>query len=132
MRSWNLLVPLVVGAPLLAAMGFVLAVTLSGGTGIGPFRADPPRNPSEALILGDPATAIWMFRTGADPAAVYDVRLEMLASGMDEHVRPLLAAAYTGDDGIVSVALREGATLPPDEARAAACWLAGRGLETIS
>ncbi len=132
MRRWRRLVPVAVGAPLLAAAGFMAALSLSAATGAGPFTPDPPRNPSEALILSDPASAVWMFRTGADPAARYDVRLELLASGMDEHVRPLLAAAYTGNDEIVEVALREGASLPPDEARAAACWLVGRSLEVIS
>ena len=125
-------VTLVIAAPLVAAVGFMAAVSVSGAIGAGPFKADLPRNPSEALILSDVATAVRMFRAGADAAAVYDVRLKMLSSGMDEHIRPLVAAAYSGDDVIVGVALREGATLPPEEARAVACWVAGRGLETIS
>ena len=129
---WQGVLPAVIGAPLLAAVGFMAAVSLSGATGIGPFKADLPRNPSEALILSDLATAVWMFRTGADPTAVYDVRLTLLASGMDEHVRPLVAAAYAGDDVAVGVALREGATLPPEEARSVACWLAARGREHVS
>ncbi len=131
-RSWSWLVPLAIGAPLLAAVAFMAVVTLSAATGVGPFKPDPPRNPSEALILSDPASAVWMFRTGADPAAIYEVRLELLASGMEAHLRPLVAAAYTGDEDMVGLALREGASLPPDEARTAACRLSGRGLETIS
>lgn len=131
-RSWNWLVPLMVGAPLLAAVAFMAVLTLSAATRVAPFKPDPPRNPSEALILSDPASAVWMFRTGADPAAIYEVRLKMLSSGMEAHIRPLVAAAYTGDDDMVELALREGASLPPDEARTAACWLSERGLETIS
>ena len=125
-------VALVIAAPLVAAVGFMAAVSLSGATGIGPFKPDPPRNPSEALILSDAATAVRMFRTGADPTAVYDVRLTLLSRGMDEHIRPLVAAAYARDDVVVGVALREGATLPPEEARVTACWLASRGRENVS
>lgn len=130
--SWHWLVPLVVGAPLLAAVGFMAVVSLSATTGVGPFKPDPPKNPSEALVRSDMASAIWMFRTGADPAALYDVRLKMLDSGMDERIRPLVAAAYSKDHVVVGVALREGATLPPEEARTVACWLEERGLETIA
>ena len=131
-RSWNWLVPLMVGAPILVAGAFMAVLTLSAATGVGPFKADPPRNPSEALILRDPASAVWMFRTGADSAGIYEVRLKLLSSGMEAQLRPLVAAAYTGDEDIVELALRQGASLPPDEARAAACRLSGRGLETIS
>ena len=125
-------VALVIAAPLVAAVGFMAAVSVSGATGLGPFKADLPRNPSEALVLSDAATAVRMLRAGADAAAVYDVRLEMLSSGMDEHIRPLVAAAYSGDEVIVGVALREGATLPPDEAHAVACWLTSRSRESVA
>ena len=130
--NWTGLVPLVVGAPLVAAVVFMAAVSLGGATGIGPFKTDPPRNVAEALVLSDAGTAVWMLRTGADAAAIYDVRLEMLSSGIDEHIRPLVAAAYSGDEVIVGVALREGATLPPDEAHALACWLTSRSREGVA
>ena len=126
------LVPVIVAAPLVAAALFMAAVALSGATGAGPFRPDPPRNLSEALALSDAATAVWMFRSGADPVAAHEVRPGMIASELDRHVRPLAAAAYTSDDYMVRLAQRYGATLPPAEAHDAACWLAGKGREGVA
>lgn len=126
------LVPVVVAAPLVAAALFMAALALGGVTGAGPFRPDPPRNLSEALALSDAATAAWMFRSGADPVAVYEVRPGMLASELDRRVRPLAAAALTSDDYMVRLAQRYGATLPPAEAHDVACWLAGKGREAVA
>lgn len=129
-RPWA--VPLVIVAPLVAAVGFVAAVTLGGAAGMGPFRPDPPRNVAEALALSDSATAVRMFRDGADPAAMYDIRPGMLASDAGTRVRPLSAAAYTSDDDMVRLAQRFGATLPPDDARPVACWLFMKGREKVA
>ena len=99
---------------------------------MGPFRPDPPRNVAEALALSDSATAVRMFRDGADPAAMYDIRPGMLASDVGTRVRPLSAAAYTSDDDMVRLAQRFGATLLPAEAREVACFLAGKGRTSVS
>ncbi len=123
---------LLVAAPLVAALALAATMGLGGAAGVGPFQPDPPRNVSEALAVSDVATAVWMFRTGADPAAVYTVRPELISSGLDTQVRPLAAAVYTGNDFIVAIALREGATLPPDEAGPLACRLESRDRETVA
>ncbi len=131
-QSASYVAHLLVAAPLVAAVALAAAMGLSGAAGAGPFRPDPPRNVSEALVISDAASAVWMFRTGADPAAVYTVRPELISSALNNRVRPLAAAVYTGNDFIVAVALREGATLPPDEAGPLACQLESWDRETVA
>ncbi len=121
-----------VAAPMAASLLAMSIVSASGLLGVPPFAPNPPRNVAEALAVSDAATAVRMFRAGADPSAVYEVRPGMIASELDQHVRPLAAAAFTSDDALVQLAKRFGATLPPAEARDAACWLAHKGREPIA
>jgi len=121
-----------VAVPLAAGLGVVLLMSLGGFFRVPGLAPDRPRNVAEALALSDSATAVRMFRMGADPSAMYEVRPRMLASEVGRHARPLAAAAYTSDDHVVRTALQHKAALPPDEARAVACWLAIKEREPIA
>ena len=121
-----------VAAPIVAAALLMVALSASGALSVGPFAPDPPRNVAEAIALSDAATAAWMLATGADPNGIYDVRPGLLASELDRRLRPLADAAYTSDDLVVRVAQRYGARLPPDEARAVACWMTFKGKGDIA
>lgn len=122
----------VVAAPLGGALVLVALLAASGAAGVGPFAPDPPRNVAEALALGDAASAVRMFRAGADPLALYEIRPRMLAREVGRRVRPLAAAGYTSDDMMVRIAQQAGARLPPDEARTVACWLRAKGRDTVA
>jgi hypothetical protein len=130
--SPDTVIPGLVAGPLTAAVGLMVAISASGALGAGPFAPDPPRNLAEAIALSDAATAVWMLAAGADPNAVYEVRAGLLAGEVGRYVRPLAAAAYTSDDVVVRVAQRHGARLPPDEARAVACWMTFKGKGDIA
>ncbi len=125
--SSRTVLPALVAAPLVAATGLLLVLSVGGATPAGPFAPDPPRNLAEAIALSDAATASRLFRAGADPNAVYEIRPRLIESEVGLRVRPLAAAAYTSDDLMVRIAQRYGARLPPDEARTVACWMTGKG-----
>lgn len=129
--SMRTIVHACVVAPLLAGVSLMVVITVGGAVPGGPFAPDPPRNLAEAMALSDAATARRLLESGADPNAMYDIRPGMLASEVGLRHRPLAAAVYTSDDLMVGLAQRYGAQLPPDEARAVACWMAARGREAI-
>ena len=131
MTSPRVVLRVLVTAPPLMAVLLMAVISTGGALSVGPLAPDPPRNLAEAIALSDAATAAWLLQTGADPNAVYRIRPGLLSGDVDMQVRPLAAAAYTADDVMVRVAQRYGARLPEDEARAAACWLAGKGREGI-
>ncbi|MBM3779717.1 MAG: hypothetical protein FJW23_16005 [Acidimicrobiia bacterium] len=119
-------------SPLLAAASYMAVVASSGLAGVGPFRPTPPATLSEAALATEVLPLLHRIRMGEDPNAPYPIPAHLAPSDDKTHLRPLEAAALSGDSLTVEVLLREGGSLPPGDRQRVACQARASGRHEVA